>query len=268
MAKFDFNPKIAGFDFNNALRMAEMAYLAYKPQIHIKKFMRGKWRFNKFKFLSGKETQAFMVANDEIIILTFRGTDSIEDWITDADARLVKGPWGRVHRGFREALNCIWHDIKRTLTEFQYKSQPFWIAGHSLGGALATLAAAKFIKEEYKRPKGIYTFGQPRVGNKIFVRDFNALLKRRTFRFVNNEDIVTRVPPRTLKYEHIGNACYLDNSGKLHRDEKWWRQFLDSSVSTAVRSVDRFRILREEYPNGIDDHSMHRYIKRIKANFT
>jgi len=268
MAKFDFNSTITGYDLKNALRMAEMAYLAYKPLLYIKKFMIGKWRFEKFKFFDSKETQAFMVANGEIIILAFRGTDSIEDWMTDVDAKLIKGPFGKVHRGFLEALDCVWSDIKKTMLEFQINSQPFWITGHSLGGALAALSAARFIEEESKRAKGIYTFGQPRVGNVTFAENFDAILKRRTFRFVNNEDIVTRVPPQQAGYSHIGTVMYFDSLGQLLRGIGPWRQFLDRSVSKLVRSADRLRILQEQFPNGLEDHSIDRYIKRIKKNLS
>jgi triacylglycerol lipase len=268
MAKFDFDSTVTGYDLKNALKMAEMSYLSYKPPPHIKKFMMGKWRFEKFRFFSRKETQAYMTANDELIILAFRGTDSIEDWMTDVDAKLIKGPFGKVHRGFLEALDCVWNDIKKTIIDFQTNSQPFWITGHSLGGALAVLSAARFIEEESKRAKGIYTFGQPRVGNATFAENFDALLKRRTFRFSNNEDIVTRVPPREAGYSHIGSIVYFDSFGQLQRGTGPWKQFLDRSVSKLIRSIDRLHLLREQFPNGLEDHGMDKYIKRIKKNLT
>jgi len=265
MSKFDFNYKTNKYNLKNALRLAEVSQLAYKSKREVKKHVKDKWGFNKFEFFDRKHTQAYMIANDEMVILAFRGTESKQDWLTDVNAKLVEGNFGKIHRGFSRALGYVWNDIEKTLSRFGTNSRPVWITGHSLGGALATLAAAKFI-ELNKDVNGLYTFGQPRVGDSIFGTTFDLRFKHRTFRFVNNEDIVTRVPPRTMGYKHIGSIVYFDSFGKIHKDIKWWQRFLDSSVSKVIRAADRYKILNKEFPNGFNDHGIDKYIKRIRKN--
>lgn len=84
-----------------------------------------------------------------------------------------------------------------------------------MGAALATLAAA-YLRDAGRHPddpkdkpvNGLYTFGCPRAGNRDFERAFNQDSGARAFRFVNNNDIVTRVPPRELDYSHVGKFLY------------------------------------------------------------
>ena len=59
-----------------------------------------------------------------------------------------------------------------------------WLCGHSLGGALVTLAAARLLREGLS-PHGLYTYGHPRVGDRTgFVRKFNQHFRAWAFRFV------------------------------------------------------------------------------------
>ena len=85
------------------------------------------------------------------------------------------------------------------------------LAGHSLGGALATVAAAEW--RETFDIQGIYTFGQPAVGKGGFSSLFQTNLGSKLFRFVNDDDVVPRVPPT---YDHVGQLKHLDPNGDLH----------------------------------------------------
>ncbi|MBU1044743.1 MAG: lipase family protein [Candidatus Omnitrophica bacterium] len=265
MAKFEFNPKTKRYDAKNALLLAEASQLAYAPLREVKEHVKNEWGFDNCIFLDKNDTQAYIIANTEVIILAFRGTQCIQDWLTDADARFVKNVWGQVHNGFSKALDSVWREIEKIVSKYQDNDQTIWITGHSLGAALAVLATARFLQKNIDI-NGLYTFGQPRVGNATFARIFNLRFKHRTFRFVNNEDIVTRVPPTALKYEHIGNVFYFDTAGKLHRGIQWWRMFMDCSLSQIVRATVRYKDLSEEFPDGIEDHDIARYIARIKKN--
>jgi triacylglycerol lipase len=263
--RFKFNSNTKRYDALNALRLVEASQLAYRSIREVKKYVEDEWGFEKYIFFDKNDTQGFIIANKEVIILAFRGTECIEDWLTDADISLVKDTWGKAHKGFSKALDSVWKEVLKIISKFQDNSQTIWITGHSLGGALATLAASRLMQNNFDI-NGLYTFGQPRVGNAIFARTFDLRLKHRTFRFVNNEDIVTRVPPSSLKYEHIGSVYYFDTAGKLHRGIRWWRMFMDRSLSTIVRATVRYKDLSEEFPNGINDHEIARYIARIKKN--
>ncbi|MCK7478059.1 MAG: lipase family protein [Candidatus Moduliflexus flocculans] len=82
-------------------------------------------------------------------------------WLTD----WTNG--SKVHRGFKSALEEVWDDLFPYLKALQGRGCRIWMTGHSLGAALATLAA-----DRYGEVQGVYTFGSPRVGN----GRFNGLL--------------------------------------------------------------------------------------------
>ena len=264
---FEFDNNTTRFSLLNAFRLAETSQLAYASSWdEVKSQVCGEWGFANFQPFDKKDTEAFICGNDAMLILAFRGTQTLEDWQTDFEVELVKSNVGRVHRGFTESLDYIWDEIKQSIGKFRAKNQKIWITGHSLGGALATLAVDR-LTEEDEDVSGLYTFGQPRVGDKEFAENFDMKIKSRSFRFVNDEDIVTRVPPRLLGYEHIGTVRFFDYQGVLYKDNIFWKKWLSFSESAAARSLDRFSELKSQYPNGIDDHSLNRYLANIRKNY-
>ncbi|GGX47971.1 lipase family protein [Saccharospirillum salsuginis] len=144
-------------------------------------------------------TQAILVKLKLGLVLAFRGTEatSIKDIKADADAVSTHADnGGRVHRGFQQAFQSIYMDIKAALAN--YPDQPLVLTGHSLGGALATLAA-----RDLNHPGGLaacYTFGAPRVGDEEWVSD----LKTPMYRLVNSADCVTMLPPGTEVVSFLG----------------------------------------------------------------
>ena len=245
------------YRYQNALFLAKCAELAYQSSeaIHTQITV---WGFPHFAFFDRQETQAFVAGNDAMIVVAFRGTEPrrLKDWMTDVQIRRKSGPYGKVHRGFTKSLNNVWEDIQNTLISFQDRGQSIWFTGHSLGAALATLAVAK-MGEDAKPVHGLYTFGQPRVGGKAFARNFDLDFKGQTFRFVNNSDIVTRVPGRALGFRHVGQVLYFDSSGILHDDVHWWNQFLD-------RVKGHINDLGKIGTDGLKDHGMAKYLKSLR----
>ncbi len=164
----------------------------------------------------------FIAGDANLIILCFRGTEpnKLGDVVTDLLAwqSEVGDDKGKVHDGFWCALDGVWDDLRESLTEdlttkhgFRNTDQPetqkLWITGHSLGGALAALAAYRLVHEKLltvEQIGGVFTFGQPRVGDAKYSHEYKNLkqdedcLNDRHFRFVNNNDIVTTVPPKSL----------------------------------------------------------------------
>src|SRR5690606_5831117 len=186
------------------------------------------------RFCDVSESQAFVAIGSDSILVAFRGTESkVEDWVTDSRCKLVRGPLaGHVHAGFYDSLSHIWRDLNRWVAEAtRHRDKAIWVTGHSLGAALATLAVARWV-EEGKKISGLYTFGQPRAGDETFARNFNFLFKPSAFRFVNNSDFVTRVPPRSLGYSHTGTFRYFPGPGELKHEISWWNRFLDQWPGT------------------------------------
>lgn len=137
-------------------------------------------------------TQGILVATDNFLVLAFRGTEatSIKDIKADARAK-IKGctSGGKVHSGFSDAYDEVALDIQTTLNQDEYKDKPLFITGHSLGGALATIAAKKL--KHHGGLAGCYTFGSPRVGDEEWV----STMKTPLYRVVNAADCVTMLPP-------------------------------------------------------------------------
>ncbi|MBA3011515.1 MAG: lipase family protein [Proteobacteria bacterium] len=160
-------------------------------------------------------TQAILVSCESFIVLSFRGTEatSIKDIKADAKAVSVKCETkGNVHQGFKKAFEDVGFDIQETLDQDAFQSLPLYITGHSLGGALATVAA-KWLSHK----GGIaacYTFGAPRVGDDYWIAD----LKSPVYRLVNAADCVTMLPPGTETITVISwIAQYIPGIGKSIR---------------------------------------------------
>jgi len=83
--------------------------------------------------------------------------------------------------------------------------------GHSLGGALATLAAMDIKLNVPGKSVSCYTFGSPKVGDSAFAGAYNKLVPD-THRFVNDTDLVPKIPP--FGYEHVGDLHHLGPSGE------------------------------------------------------
>jgi len=200
-----------------------------------------------------------VIRHEHCIVIAFRGTDEAADWLDNVNALSVDHALGEVHRGFQAALMDIWPQMKSTIRAFQPPGDsprlPIWITGHSLGGALAVLAAAQLIDEDSPF-YGVYTFGQPRVGDRTFSRIYNVEAASRTYRFQNNNDIVTRIPARVMGYSHVGKFVYISDKKKLSTDSGAWFRFLDS-VRGVVNNIGDLGL------DGVDDHAMHHYLKAI-----
>ncbi len=256
-SNFKFIHKTTAFELQNAYSLALAAELAYEEKNKIQNTVK-QWGFDKFKFISAEDgTECFIMSNKEIIVVAFRGTEEVKDWITNLDLKLIEGAFdGRVHQGFYTSLSNVWQQIERTIADFRdNQEKSLWFTGHSLGAALATLAVALF-REEDRPVDGLYTFGQPRTGDRQFARNFNFDFKPYTFRFVNNNDSVTRIPSRSRKYSHVGTFKYFSESGELVEDISYWNRFLD-------RMRGRIEDILEWGSDGIKDHAMYLYRERI-----
>jgi len=257
MAKLKFESGTS-FGLQKAFSLAKASLLAYEDPADIEKQVRDVWKFDDFQFFDEGKTQGFAMADAKRIVIAFRGTEpTLEEWLNNLDFDLVPGPFGgEVHDGFSGALDAVWTQVDRTISRFrQNASKSIWITGHSLGAALATLAAAR-RRDADQRVDGLYTFGQPRTGDRTFARNFNADFKTQTFRFVNNNDVVTRIPPRSLGYSHAGSLKYLTEEGELEDDIGSWWGFLD-------RMRGRIEDIFEWGSDCLKDHSMSAYATLI-----
>ena len=102
----------------------------------------------------------------------------------------------------------------------EHKNAKYIVTGHSLGGALAILFPVVLVLHEemklIQKLLGVYTFGQPRIGNRQLGRFMEAHLDHpvpKYFRVVYCNDLVPRLPydDKTFLYKHFGVCLYYDS---------------------------------------------------------
>ena len=173
--------------------------------------------------------------------ITFRGTDSFKDILTDAkfsghspkfcntDKRI------KIHRGFLSAYlsEGIAKRIHSYITD---EIKEIFICGHSYGGALSLICAYEL--NCYFPHINFHTivFGCPRTGNRAFAQNFNKLLPD-TVRIENGNDIITKLPPPVFGYRHVGRVIHIG--------------------SPKIPGI-----------YSITDHSVGKYIKNLKSGHT
>ncbi len=203
-----FNPNANSYSPVNALWLAELSRLVYRhdaeenipPPLPTRTsfIVSAGFRQRQF-FLSWEtDTQAMLVEFGKpaaFAVLVFRGTEqTLKDQRTDLDAGIppINQTKFDVHDGFSKALDSVWSEAEAVLAQL---TCPIFFTGHSLGAALATLAATRHA------PKAVYTFGSPRVGNQAFA---DSLANVPIYRVVVDEDVVTTVPPENMGFRHVG----------------------------------------------------------------
>src|SRR6516165_2559730 len=137
-------------------------------------------------------THAFVAAGRGATFIAFAGTDPVvlANWISDFDAHLTANG---VAEGYAEAASIIFDRIKTIEANRPDAEQKLFLSGHSLGGALAVVTAAKLSLNASLAVDAVYTFGMPRPGSGDFARDYNADLGMRTYRLVHRDDLVPTV---------------------------------------------------------------------------
>lgn len=264
------NHRSTGYDARQAYCMAKAAELAYKDQGQVEATA-AEWGFDRVRHhhstfkppFALSDTQAYTIASPTMVVTAFRGTEPVQlrDWLSDATTPPWPGParTGLVHYGFAEALRAVWPSVLAAVEELRDDEQTVWFTGHSLGGALAMLAAAWLHFEDPRlSANGVYTFGQPRTCNPALAKAYDSALGGRTFRVVNNNDVVAQVPPEPV-FRHVKAIRYIDSAGKVHE-----------SMSLASNLLDRGRGLIADPlapgTDGLRDHLMKAYLAALEKN--
>lgn len=236
-----------------SLLFAELSSVSYYDEQHARKLVCD-MGFSELLFFERDGAQAYMFWNDSDCVVACRGTEPHEWNDIKADANAVSvltETFGRVHKGFNQEVDDLWPMLEDALAE---NEKPLWFTGHSLGGAMATICAGRcYLSEISSMPRSLFTYGSPRVGDKRFVN----FIELDHSRWVNNNDIVTRVPPAWLGYRHSGKEWYLNRHGKITNVNGW------------TRTIDRLRgfaggLLRFKIDH-FADHSIDRYIDYIRS---
>ena len=220
-------------EFQNALFLAHCANAAYERASVSDYKHYDQIAFDAVESFEGpNDTQGFVGATDKAIVVAFRGTepDRWTDWCTDLNSAQKLWLSCQVHTGFATAHDGVANKYVELVRKMRTNNQAIFTTGHSLGGALAVLAAARCVLGDLStgegRPesgltvRGVYTYGQPRVGDWQFAAAYEDALGLKTFRFVNRDDVVPRVPLASTGFRHVGRRFYFDHRGVLEERDR------------------------------------------------
>jgi pimeloyl-ACP methyl ester carboxylesterase len=271
-------------DPRNALFLAEACSLAYFDEPE------GSQGFQKTlgleaKLISVSNTQVYVAQGENALVVAFRGSqapttlDGLKDWLlTNANNYLIlpegqigtdfaaAGVGARFHRGFLEALNEIWEPLKKAVSELvEASDRPLWVTGHSLGGALALVAAWR-LQRNFIQVHEVVTFGAPMVGNDAAARAFEQEFAGKIFRYVNLEDPVPLLPSVSLvanSYAH----CQSEVSLRAMQAALSALEELKRSAGSAVDQileVTQIDALWKAIQGRISAHFIGHYQERVK----
>ncbi len=291
-----FDPSAAGYDPTRAWWLAKLSALAYENKRQVVEALR-EAGFKSVTFVDAASTQGFlavhpgMMQNKPFAVLAFRGTEN--DWadiLTDLSflkTKLPDEPY-RAHAGFvyafkevmgtdveglgGEGMKVEWYGSRGVSDALvaECRNVPVFFTGHSLGGALATIAA------HYWLPRAMYTFGSPRVADIELARRF-AMRGIPVYRVVNSTDAITRVPFALTGFRHVGELIYLTRGGRLLRGWAaglWfhlgstWTLFLLPCLMPPIFLVGlvvNFLIAALFRPRIFTNHRIGEYVRKLDA---
>lgn len=226
----------------------------------------------------------FVASTDEYRLIVFVGSDDIRDWLVNLEINrgsATPPPGGKMHRGFRDEFESVRAELTQLLDEDGDKQKPIWLTGHSLGGTLA-VACSRVLWAEGFRIDGLVTFGQPLLVNPKLAEKLQHDLGSRYGRFVNGNDIVTRVPPNPpfLKfYRHFGGWVRLRKGVVVLPDAMAIKGAVPEMEDLAPLTEEEFESLKVQLNRQVKmelegkkaigipsfrDHQISNYIKQIE----
>jgi len=218
--------------------------------------------FGSFFVVERRFAVSVGIVTPKVIFIAIRGTKYLYDWMANFGIDKFQHPSGaKFHGGFFRAISSCFDPITRELTKLLGNHAvipPIYVAGHSLGGAMAAIFNAvwrlrvsgewlngRSIAEHFASPTACYTFGMPRYGDATAVS-----LMKSPFHFYNEDDIVPTVPPTILGFETCFSEYRLDGRS------------LENSKS---REIEKFGQWMISLASGrkISEHSMELYRERV-----
>lgn len=195
----------------------------------------GNYPFDKMKeiwpegnYFDVENVEGFCGDFEDGFLFIFRGTDSLLGWLRNFmfSKKVIPyegtNPKIKVHNGFLKTYKAI-----REFVHEQVKGTEktkIYVHGHSLGGALTTLAALDIQYNFADKEVIAWGIGIPKVGNEAFKDSFN----RRLPKFLNIErasDLIPQVPPRFFGFRHAGNLIHIGTPRRkgigTHEDHNW-----------------------------------------------
>jgi pimeloyl-ACP methyl ester carboxylesterase len=154
--------------------------------------------------------------NSNDYVLAFEGSQDNRDLLIDLQiAQLVPYkhyPDAKVHSGFWKSYLAIADEVHKLLNIHNVKN--LFVTGHSLGGALATIASLDIVEELGIKNVSMVSLGAPRVGNAGYA-DLYASMLNNYYRITHASDPVVHLPYMYLNYKHIPHEIFYPKRGSL-----------------------------------------------------
>lgn len=237
--------------------------------------------FREADAISHESMFGFVAKSEHGNALVFRGSEKeLSDWMTNFDINRRDTTGGFVHRGFYEGWNGLKQQVESLLNT--HPSTPLWVTGHSLGGAIAAIAAYE-MECDGRGVSGLVTFGQPRIAGPRLARAINQLLGKRYQRVVNGNDVVPLSPPyirdgkRKIYCHHTGHLVWMKD-GKVKRNSfmgRIWRELTPRMSDEEFEQIHKDPRSEQQPYNSlpslksvspIGDHFMTEYISTIRKH--
>ena len=208
--------------------------------------------FKTHRFLDKDGAQVHLCNNDDTALIACRGTEpkELNDLIADLNTIPKRHGPGFVHSGFRGEARKIWNSV-HTFAK-KHKDKKIIVCGHSLGAAMATYIAQELRWHDIKNVT-LYTFGSPKLGNSSYVDAMDVP----HWRFVNNNDVVCKVPPSLIGFRHHGELKYINYYGNIRKVTRWQR--IKDQLRGRWRALRKFQLF-----DGAFDHSMDLYLNKTE----
>ncbi|KAH7119548.1 Alpha/Beta hydrolase protein [Dendryphion nanum] len=162
------------------------------------------------------DTTGFVAIDNtnQLIVVSFRGTASFLGWIVDftynrTPTTICNGCGA--HQGFWTAWLSVRDAISNTVRDLVVANPGFNVicTGHSLGGAIASLAAADLRNAGYNAT--LYSFGAPRFADSV-LSEYISNQPGGNYRVTHTNDPVPRVPPSWTGAVHVRPEYYITTS--------------------------------------------------------
>ncbi|MEL6525455.1 MAG: lipase family protein [Chloroflexota bacterium] len=155
-------------------------------------------------------------------VVVLRGTMNMQEWLNNLNYRLVpfdflNADYGEIHNGFRDIYKGLRGQIREQVEAFDTDT-PLYFVGHSLGAAVAQLAALDVVIRQPERSAEVqvYGFAPPRVGNNAYATAYNERIET-SYRVINVCDVVPFLPSeRVDAFMDLDLRKYADTKGARH----------------------------------------------------
>ncbi|XP_078364785.1 lipase ZK262.3-like [Oculina patagonica] len=274
LEKSHCDDKLSRYDPELSMKMLYLSAVAYDQsgdREHQQKCLDNSLETGNFQ-LQSVVTKVCDVANDHdcsgyvavshtlnVIVVAFRGSKHFDQafaqFLETLFAPKVKFFDGEVQTYWKRGFDVLWPSMEAEVKDLvsQNPSYQIWVTGHSLGGAMASLASTWLSYYNIAPRKNIilYTFGMPRVGNYDYALQHDQLVNN-SWRVVNDDDAVPHFPSVVSlsiingPYHHGVEAFYSEEATSVysaHREchGKWYNEDMTCSFSEVTRSFDKHK---------------------------